>query len=206
MFILKYGFQTESRQVIFGNIETEFFTTREKAEKRILTIAKNWYREHQLDLPYEIDPVKMFQSVTTLSANLICLEYDYDMPSFLFEIKEINIKNTSDETPEENIINDFTEKLINDYADILHGERGISIRDAKACAKHYVDEINSTETYYCKYCNTKMKWDEHNDKNGEIWGCEKCDKTFCTKCFTDKHGQNNYMNMMLSKPMDGQWF
>ncbi len=95
-----------------------------------------------------------------------------------------------------NIINDFTEKLVNDYADVLHGERGISIRDVKAFAEQY---SNSTETYHCEYCNVKMQWEECDDVNGELWSCENCSKIFCTKCFINKLGQTKYINMMQSE-------
>lgn len=140
MYLLKYAFQEKDSSVLFNNIETELFETRKEAEERILAIGKEWYKENETDLPYEQPhPIEIFQSVATMAAYLIDLEYDYNTPSFLFEVKEINIKNPSDETSETKIINDFTEKLINDYADILHGERGISIKDVKTCAKQYVN-------------------------------------------------------------------
>lgn len=200
MYLLKYAFQEKDSSVLFDNIETELFETREEAEERILTIGKEWYKENETDLPYEQPhPIEIFQSVATMVAYLIDVNYyDYNIPSFLFVIKEINVKNPSNETSETNIINDFTEKLINDYADILHDERGISIKDVKTCAKRY---INSVKTYRCEYCNAKIQWEESDDINGDIWGCEKCGKTFCTKCFVDKHGWNVYMNMMQNSDL-----
>lgn len=140
MYLLKYAFQEKDSSVLFDNIETELFETKEEAEERILAIGKEWYKENEFDLPYgQPHPIGIFQSIATMVAYLIDLKYDYNIPSFLFEIKEINTKKPSNETSEANIINDFTEKLINDYADILHGERGISIKDVKTCAKQYVN-------------------------------------------------------------------
>ena len=41
-----------------------------------------------------------------------------------------------------------------------------------------------------------MPWDKTDDRRGEMWGCEKCGKTFCSKCFIDKLGKDVYWDMM----------
>lgn len=52
------------------------------------------------------------------------------------------------------------------------------------------------DTYTCDLCGVEMKWDESDEINGEMWGCEKCGDTFCSKCFIDKYGREAYMSMM----------
>lgn len=52
------------------------------------------------------------------------------------------------------------------------------------------------DTYTCEYCEAEMKWDAHDDIHGDMWGCERCGKNFCSKCFIERHGQNEYMKMM----------
>lgn len=54
----------------------------------------------------------------------------------------------------------------------------------------------STESYICEYCGVEMEWDASDDIHGEMWGCEKCGKSFCSKCFIERHGQNKYIKMM----------
>ncbi len=51
-------------------------------------------------------------------------------------------------------------------------------------------------TYSCDSCEFRNGWDASDDLHGELWGCEKCGRTFCSKCFIDKHGHNEYMDMM----------
>lgn len=53
-----------------------------------------------------------------------------------------------------------------------------------------------TDTYSCDTCGFESKWDNKDDVHGELWGCEKCGNTFCSKCFIDKYGQKEYMEMM----------
>lgn len=55
-----------------------------------------------------------------------------------------------------------------------------------------------TDTYSCDTCGFESKWDNKDDIHGELWGCEKCGDTFCSKCFIDKYGQKEYMEMMQS--------
>lgn len=52
------------------------------------------------------------------------------------------------------------------------------------------------DTYSCDFCRFRNEWDASDHIHGELWGCEKCGKTFCSKCFIDKHGKGNYMDMM----------
>lgn len=51
-------------------------------------------------------------------------------------------------------------------------------------------------TYSCDCCGFRNKWSASDDIHGELWGCEKCGNTFCSKCFIDKYGNEEYMRMM----------
>lgn len=53
-----------------------------------------------------------------------------------------------------------------------------------------------TDTYTCDFCGFENGWEDYDEHHGELWGCEKCGKTFCTQCFMDKFGGKEYMNMM----------
>lgn len=55
---------------------------------------------------------------------------------------------------------------------------------------------NEDDTYSCDLCGFRNSWDADDDLHGELWSCEKCGKTFCSKCFSDKHGHKTYMYMM----------
>lgn len=65
-----------------------------------------------------------------------------------------------------------------------------------------VDESNGSMegTYTCEICGFRAKWDVEEDLNegghGELWGCDKCGGTFCSKCFIDRHGLKPYYHMM----------
>ena len=41
------------------------------------------------------------------------------------------------------------------------------------------------DAYSCDYCGFEIKWDDSDDVHGEMWGCEECGATFCSKCFID---------------------
>lgn len=51
------------------------------------------------------------------------------------------------------------------------------------------------DTYICDTCGFEAKWDASDDIHGELWGCEECGDTFCSKCFIDRFGQDAYMKM-----------
>lgn len=55
---------------------------------------------------------------------------------------------------------------------------------------------SKTDRYSCDTCGFENKWDDTDDENGELWGCEKCGNTFCSKCFIDRYGRQEYMDMM----------
>ena len=55
-----------------------------------------------------------------------------------------------------------------------------------------------TDTYSCDICGFEGAWDITDDVHGQLWGCEKCGATFCTKCFIDTMGQKIYWDMMRS--------
>ena len=52
------------------------------------------------------------------------------------------------------------------------------------------------DSYTCDFCNFEMGWEQKDDVHGEMWGCEKCGDNFCSKCFIDRYGKNEYMKMM----------
>lgn len=52
------------------------------------------------------------------------------------------------------------------------------------------------DTYKCDFCGFEEKWDETDEIHGDIFGCERCGKTFCAKCFKGKFGEDRYYQMM----------
>ena len=59
----------------------------------------------------------------------------------------------------------------------------------------------STDMYECDYCGFEMPWDDSDNAYGTMWECEKCGTTFCSKCFQDKFGQKQYMDMMQNSDL-----
>ena len=53
-----------------------------------------------------------------------------------------------------------------------------------------------SDTYACDICGFEMQWDASDLVHGEMWGYEKCGDTFCSKCFIDRYGHEEYMRMM----------
>ena len=56
--------------------------------------------------------------------------------------------------------------------------------------------LMSTDTYVCDICGFERKFDTDNALHGELWGCERCGDTFCSKCFIDRMGEEDYWKMM----------
>ena len=56
--------------------------------------------------------------------------------------------------------------------------------------------LMSKDTYVCDICGFEGKFDTDNDIHGELWGCERCGDTFCSKCFIDRMGEEDYWKMM----------
>lgn len=56
------------------------------------------------------------------------------------------------------------------------------------------------DVYSCDFCGVEIAWEGSDDAHGEVWSCENqgCGKIFCSKCFIDRHGLENYMKMMQS--------
>lgn len=52
------------------------------------------------------------------------------------------------------------------------------------------------DTYECDFCGFEQKWNDSDDVHGEMWGCEECGDCFCSKCFIDRFGRDEYMRMM----------
>lgn len=53
-----------------------------------------------------------------------------------------------------------------------------------------------SDTYSCDICGFEMQWDVSGLNHGEMWSCEKCGDTFCSKCFIDRYGRDKYTRMM----------
>lgn len=55
-----------------------------------------------------------------------------------------------------------------------------------------------TDIYICDICGHKSEWNAVDKVHGELWSCEVCGKTFCSKCFIEEHGKRKYCEMMQS--------
>lgn len=53
-----------------------------------------------------------------------------------------------------------------------------------------------SDTYSCDICGFEMQWDASDLIHGEMWECDKCGYTFCSKCFIDRYGREEYTRMM----------
>ena len=60
----------------------------------------------------------------------------------------------------------------------------------------------ATDKYACDFCGFELKWDETDETHGDMWGCEVCGREFCKKCFTDRHGDENF-SMMVRGALSG---
>ena len=58
-----------------------------------------------------------------------------------------------------------------------------------------------TGLYNCDICGFEMPWDGNDEAHGPMWGCEKCETLFCSKCFQDKFGYKRYMNMLQDEDL-----
>lgn len=54
----------------------------------------------------------------------------------------------------------------------------------------------NTQEYTCDICGFTGKFDAHDEAHGDLWGCEECEDTFCSKCFTDKFGDREFDRML----------
>ena len=53
-----------------------------------------------------------------------------------------------------------------------------------------------TDTYSCDICGFEMGWEDHDYEHGDLWSCERCGATFCTKCSVEQIGRKAYDEMM----------
>ena len=53
--------------------------------------------------------------------------------------------------------------------------------------------LMNSDSYECDFCGHIQKWDDTDEVHGDMWGCEKCGKTFCSKCLKDVLGDEGYM-------------
>ena len=54
------------------------------------------------------------------------------------------------------------------------------------------------DVYACDFCETEIPWDGTDPVNGDMWGCERCECNFCTKCFTDRFGYDAFRVMLAT--------
>lgn len=57
------------------------------------------------------------------------------------------------------------------------------------------------DTYTCDFCGMELKWNETDERRGTMWGCEKCEKHFCSACFQEMFGFPKYQAMMQNSPL-----
>ena len=46
---------------------------------------------------------------------------------------------------------------------------------------------------YCCYCNTGINYGSLHHEKGLLWKCELCYKYFCSQCFIDNAGNENWI-------------
>lgn len=56
----------------------------------------------------------------------------------------------------------------------------------------YIDE----DSYQCDFCGFVGRWDASDDVHGDMWGCEKCGRTFCSQCLRNAVGESGYRAIM----------
>ena len=54
----------------------------------------------------------------------------------------------------------------------------------------------TSDVYDCDFCGVEIPWDGSDDVHGEIWECEVCGHTFCSKCFIDRYGRDSFTRML----------
>lgn len=95
IYVLRYGFQDDDGHVYFDETEVELFSTESAAEKRIIEIGKEWYHEHESEIPQERTFDDIFETTESMAQFFVDLEYKRDMPSILFGITKESV--TKDE-------------------------------------------------------------------------------------------------------------
>lgn len=50
--------------------------------------------------------------------------------------------------------------------------------------------------YICDICGCELEWDDGDDVHGTMWGCERCGKDFCSKCFIDQCCRKDFDDML----------
>lgn len=56
----------------------------------------------------------------------------------------------------------------------------------------YVNE----KLYACDFCGVEIEWDKTDEIHGDMWGCEECGSTFCSKCLKDAVGETVYWQIL----------
>ena len=57
----------------------------------------------------------------------------------------------------------------------------------------------STDLYTCDFCGVQMKWDESKERSGTMYGCEKCGREFCSRCFKKYLGNEKFDDMLADE-------
>ena len=54
----------------------------------------------------------------------------------------------------------------------------------------------SEDLYECDFCGVELGWDETHDTYGDMWECEECGRTFCSRCLKNAIGEAAYYELM----------
>ena len=57
----------------------------------------------------------------------------------------------------------------------------------------------STDLYTCDFCGVQMKWNESKEGYGTMYGCEKCGREFCSRCFKKYLGNEKFVDMLADE-------
>lgn len=57
------------------------------------------------------------------------------------------------------------------------------------------------DSYTCDFCDFTEGWDQTDDVHGDMWGCEVCGATFCSKCLKDLVGEKEYYRLMQEEAL-----
>lgn len=57
----------------------------------------------------------------------------------------------------------------------------------------------STDMCTCDFCGVRMKFDETSETHGNMFGCEKCGREFCSRCFKKAYGNKKFDKMLTEE-------
>lgn len=50
--------------------------------------------------------------------------------------------------------------------------------------------LMASDMYVCDYCQNEFGWEDETGVYGDLVGCANCAKTFCSKCFRERMGND----------------